>query len=207
MELVSVVLASETPTSQYTDTASLLDFGFDNFSIYNVSGSNFKDMADSPFFTNYSSLYSTENPLISASGGNIVLPNSVDISEVEKQVTYNTQTELQEGPNKIGTVTYTYNDKIVGQTSIIYNNTKTEQLPTIISSVIPSTTPTTKPSTSTVVTEKRNLKPFIITGIIVVISILVLLYYFLIHQIRRRRSYYRHSYSRKTKSRNYRRRR
>ena len=59
MELITVIMKVDTSANQYRDTAKLLDFGFDNFSIYPISDLvNIEETQDSQLFTKF-------NPLLS----------------------------------------------------------------------------------------------------------------------------------------------
>lgn len=191
MELICVVMASDSVTTEYTDTAALLDYGFDNFSIYNISSSENEFLnEDSAFFTKYSTIFHPENTfLTTGEDGYVVLPNNANLNDATKKIEYTDLTELKEGDNVIGHITYTYKDKIVGQTDIIYRNVDTDTLPTKINTLIESSKPGQQASDST--TKQRNLKPFIISVIVAVIVILIFAYYVLIERprIRRRRAY------------------
>lgn len=191
MELICVVMASDSVTSEYTDTAALLDYGFDNFSIYSISSSENEFLnEDSAFFTKYSTIFNAENTfLTTGEDGYVVLPNNANLSDAAKEIEYTELQELKEGDNVIGHVTYTYKDKIVGQTDIIYRNKDTDALPTKINTIIESSKPNPQSSDST--TKQRNLKPLIVGIIVAVIVLIILAYYFLIERprIRRRKAY------------------
>ena len=185
MELICVVMASDSVTTQYTDTAALLDYGFDNFSIYNISSRENEFLnEDNSFFTKYSSIFNAENSfLTTGEDGYVVLPNNVDLSDATKEVTYTDLEELKEGDNVIGHVTYTYKDRTVGQTDIIYRNVSTDTLPTKINTIIESSRPNSWSSNSS----NRNLKPIIVVVIIVLLVLTGVGYYVFIARPRARR--------------------
>ena len=140
MELICVVMGSDSVATEYSDTAALLDYGFDNFSIYNIS-SNENDFfnEDSFLFSNYSSVFNPDNAFLSTGDdGFVVLPNNVSLNDATKKITYNDILEVVEGDNVIGQITYTYQDKVVGQTDIIYRNIQKNSLPTKINTIIES---------------------------------------------------------------------
>lgn len=196
MQLISVIMESDTGSSQYSDTKALLDYGFDNFSITKISNIDTKQtLEESPFFTKYSSVYDKNNSrLMTDTNGYIILPNDVTYAQAQKQVHFKPVKALSKGDNIIGSITYTYHNKTVGKTNIIYRNTEFEQLPikklTPMNGSSPLLNPNTEDSSSKT---KRNLKPFIITVTILILIVLGLLYYYLIERPhrRRKRAYYR----------------
>lgn len=127
MELVCVVMKANGPKqgepNEYTDTTSLLNFGFEKYQKYAV-GEDSSDM-NKDLFNNYDSYFDTEaSPIHLSSESSVVLPKGVDLSEVKQEVSYDDTVDLQMGDNIIGHVTYTYGGKTVGSTDILY--TKTE---------------------------------------------------------------------------------
>ena len=126
MELVCVVMRANGPKegepNEYTDTISLLNFGFEKYQKYavNEAGNDINE----DLFNNYDSYFDTEDSPIHLSGeSSVVLPKGVDISAAKQKVTYKENVALVEGDNIIGHVTYTYGDKTVGSTDILYTKT------------------------------------------------------------------------------------
>lgn len=125
MTVIAVVMHAETWAKVYNDTKTLLDYTFDNFKTYKMS-----DL--SSVNTGFPSMFSgdiaefTENRtrlLYNGEGGGIViLPDSVLPEETVKNVTLDPEAEIGQGENAIGSITYTYGDKIVGMTDIIFYN-------------------------------------------------------------------------------------
>lgn len=186
MELICVVMASDSVNTQYSDTKSLLDYGFDNFSIYDISHQDNDLLSeDSPLFTQYSTIFNPNNALLSSgTNGYVVLPNNVDLSEATKEITYVPLDTLKEGDNVIGHIIYTYLGKTVGQTDIIYRNATTTVLPTKINSLIDSS-----PSSSSSSREnfQMSTKVLIVVCIILTFSIGAFVYYLLFERPRRKR--------------------
>lgn len=126
MELVCVIMRADGPQqgepNEYTDTSSLLNFGFEKYKKYTIDKENSR--INESLFNNYDSFFNTEeSPLHLAGESTVVLPKGVKLSQAEQKITYN-KTALQEGENVIGKVTYTYGGKTVGSTDILYNNTE-----------------------------------------------------------------------------------
>ncbi len=128
MNIISVVMHAETWAAVYNDTKTLLDYAFDSFKTYHMS-----DLDGETDSTGFPSMFSkneipefNENrkPLLSNGddGGRVILPDSVAPESTVKQITFNEDADIGHGDNAIGTITYTYGDKIVGRTDIIYYN-------------------------------------------------------------------------------------
>lgn len=196
MELVCVVMASDSTTTEYTDTSALLDYAFDNFSIYNISTSENQLLSEeSPLFTQYSTVFNADHAfLTTGENGYVVLPNYADLDDATKEVTYEAIDSVKEGENVIGHVTYTYQGKTVGQTDIIYRNTETTVLPTRINSLLDSN------NQSTTTTNQNKLQKLLPTLGILVISCIVfgfIAYYLYVQHKRKKR---RKAYLKKRRS-------
>jgi len=130
MELVSVVMKATGPKqgepNEYTDTTSLLNFGFEKYQKYAVDEASNNINAD--LFNNYDSYFDSEaSPVHLSSESSIVLPKGTDLSEAKQKVTYDKNIDLKQGDNVIGHVTYTYGGKTVGSTDILYRKEENGQ--------------------------------------------------------------------------------
>lgn len=180
MELVCVLMRSRGPASgtsnEYTDTLDLFDYGFNNFKLYDPSVMDAPSTAteNSVFFTRYNPLFSeTENPIRFQASSNIILPNDVDYDAVKKNVSINSSPDYSGNETIIGNVTYTYGDRQIGGSDVIYVKSTAPRLIT--------SKPVEKVTVATLIdpVKEKNLKP-IIAGIIsvIVILILIVLYFF-----------------------------
>lgn len=122
--LIAVVLYVDTAIHAYEDTAAILDFGFDNYSLYNIIQTEnlydlvFPSVFDyGPFFTRES-----EEIIYVSLNSNIVLPKTADFNDAEKTISYAPVEEFVHGENVIGSISYTYAGRYVGATDIIYYN-------------------------------------------------------------------------------------
>lgn len=129
MELVCVIMKAKGPKqgepNEYTDTTSLLNFGFEKYQKYAVD----EDSSDinKDLFNNYDSYFDMENsPVHLSSESSVVLPKGVKLSEAKQQVSYHEGVALQAGDNVIGHVTYTYGGKTVGSTDILYTKAEND---------------------------------------------------------------------------------
>lgn len=126
MELVCVVMKAGSAKSgepnTYTDTISLLNYGFEKYRKYTLDAGT-GDL-NKELFNNYDSYFDTEqSPVHLAGEASIVLPAGIDVTQAKQKVAYDNSVTLKEGDNVIGCVTYTYGGKTVGSTDIIYTKT------------------------------------------------------------------------------------
>lgn len=124
LTLVAVVLHVDTALHAYEDTINILNFAFDNYSLYNIEESELTlDLSFPPLFTQSSEFSSGLDTLIHVGkNSNAVLPNSANFSDAIKTITYTPLTELVHGDNVIGQIAYKFADKYIGFADIIYYN-------------------------------------------------------------------------------------
>lgn len=195
MTLISVIMNCDSITNEYGDTAALLNYGFDNYSIYNISEMENPNTADTnPLFTKYSPLFSIDTSKLQiSSGGYVVLPNNVDYKEAKKEVVLTPIDAVKSGENVIGKIEYNYKGTYCGSADIIYNNvTASSELK---NSFIPTPTPDENKQTDGNQESSKNtgnLK-IIIIGIIVIVLLIAFTLYIIFVEIpyRRRRNSYR----------------
>lgn len=136
LELISVVMRSDS-ANQYTDTKLLLDFGFDNFTAYDINKTEGSYIIEtSPFFTIYNNLFSDLNaPIKTCSSSFIVLPNSAKLNDVDQNIEYLKHETNTDDLSIIGSINYSYGTKQVGFTKIRYNHLTTPKLMTTINPI------------------------------------------------------------------------
>lgn len=123
MELVCVIMKGDNPEqgepNEYTDSTSLLNFGFEKYQKYTLNEDNTELNAE--LFNNYGSYFNAEeSPVHLAAGSTIVLPKGVELSAAKQSISYDNAVKLQDGDNVIGKVTYSYGKRTVGSSDIIY---------------------------------------------------------------------------------------
>lgn len=112
MTLIAVVLQSN-GTNVYNDTKALLDFGFKNFNLKNVSendgrfDSDKKIVLKSPFCDTTDSIYIDKT-------STVVLPKDVKFSQLTSKVDFNYTND------SFATITYSLGDKAVGTAKVKY---------------------------------------------------------------------------------------
>jgi len=124
LTLIAVVLHVDTGLHAYEDTAKILDFAFDNYSLYNIEQTELTDETVFPDLFTSAPLFSTEKKSLLRIGhnSNIVLPVTANFADAKKTITLTPLEEITHGDNVIGQISYTYKDKYVGSADIIYYN-------------------------------------------------------------------------------------
>lgn len=123
LTLISVIMKAPDDTALYNDTATLLNYGFDNFITYNVTDEQLSLGNDvPPLFNSEDTVQLVNNEIVTTDSGLVVLPFSASLSDTKKSVSLTQLTSFSEGKNTIGKVTYTYGAHIVGSANIVYTN-------------------------------------------------------------------------------------
>lgn len=189
IRLVCVVMRASGPSSsltenEYTDTTSLFDFAFENYTQYELTSDSVISPEDSPLFTTYNPFFNPDtSPLRIGENACVLLPNSAEFEDAEQTVELYDNIELKEGENIIGRVSYTYGGKVVGSTDILFDKKD--------STALTFSQKTKKVDDTEVTASNRfNLKPIIIIAIIVVIALFIWLYFFIINRRNKKRSKY-----------------
>lgn len=118
LELVCVIMKTESP-SQFTETAKLFDWGFENFQILNISN-NEKDytIQNSSFYDTDSSIFGNTDSMIEINkSGEIILPNTAAFTDATSTLNY-----TNDGSNSFATLSYSYGGKEIGSTTIELTN-------------------------------------------------------------------------------------
>lgn len=204
LQLISVVMNSDTE-HVYSDTKSLLDYGFENFSTYNIADNESQFSFENSGFLQYvTNSFSAIKPVVSLdSKGLIILPKDASFSDASFTLVYNENTSPSQNSDvqnstltNIGTLEYTYKGKSVGSTSLFVSSSKI------------STENTKQKENETKSKEvKKNKKPIflnigkVILVLLIVIAIILLIVYYLKIRSQRKHRPTRHNHSQTVKSR------
>lgn len=206
LELICVVMRVDSSAHQYADTKKLLDYGYENFSIYTIADLEKKQtLEESPMFTRYNSLLSTtDTPIVTDENGYLVLPNTASFEDARKEITFyssstaTTDENTSSGTNEriIGKISYTYDGKYVGGANILYNN---EAKPILVQQEPVKNNPANTPGVTPSVIPDNSLRPVIIGGIVGLFVLVLIIYFVLVERprLQRRKSYYRRRSHRK----------
>lgn len=122
MELICVVM--KTSSTHYSDTRNLLNYGFQNFSLVNISENEKNYNQDSEEFLQIGKNLAGNNDfsLELNKEDDVVLPNGVDFSAAAVTCSYD---NLEEGT--IARLTYSLGEHEVGRTNITLSTTEKEE--------------------------------------------------------------------------------
>ena len=199
LELICVVLKVDTSGQQYVDSQKLLDFGFDNFSIYSIANLESPTVYESPYFTNYNTLLSKSNSIISTDQeGYLILPNTASYEDAIKEVDFFETPKDMDDKSVIGIISYKYHNKYVGRANIIFNNSI--ESPTLTHKEVESTEQQTSldimPNQAPNLQDKDDkldspYRPLVIAGIIGILVFFIVIYIIFIERprIKRRNDY------------------
>lgn len=122
MELICVVLMEESP-SQFEDTVTLFEYGFNNFTKETIEGNELSFNSDnSGFFDTKTDIFgnSTELLALNADSG-IILPNEKTFNDLEMKVIYDS-----DNINSVARAEYYFNGNKVGYANIFLNSETTD---------------------------------------------------------------------------------
>lgn len=110
MKLICVVMKEESP-DQFYDTVTLLDYGFTNFSIANVSANETRyTIQGSDFFDTSNDIFGNSDPILSLNQDSyIILPKTITFQELESEVSYETSS-----PDEVAYINYSYHGNHLG---------------------------------------------------------------------------------------------
>ena len=123
--LISVVMHSPTWETVYADTKLLLDYCFDNYSIYRMEDVGGEEaQGDLPSLFGEIEMFTVDSEeRISVTGdGSLIMPKGIDMTKLTKSVRLDNGIELEHGDNVIGNIEYNYGQKLVGAADIVYYN-------------------------------------------------------------------------------------
>ncbi len=128
IKLICVVLKEESP-SQFTDTAVLFNYGFNNFEAINVSQNDSRYMPnDSLFFESEHDVFGKSGAILSLDeNSTIIIPKTSSIEDTTYTVSYDlTQNDLAVNPNALAKVIYTFNDVPIGNALLCYADSSSD---------------------------------------------------------------------------------
>lgn len=114
MRLICVVMRDEAP-NQYLDTINLFDYGFSNFYTANISETETKyNISTTGSFYSGVDVLGNSTPILALNTEDcIVVPRTVDFSDLTSEITYNTS-----NPNEAAIITYSYHGVYLGTAAV-----------------------------------------------------------------------------------------
>lgn len=110
MRLVCVVLKEESP-DQFTDTAELFDYGFQNFQVLNISENEKKYTIEATGFLQIGDdVFGSSKPILSIDTDSyVIIPNTVTFQDLDSEIDYSLSDE-----NRVAGIEYSYHGMYVG---------------------------------------------------------------------------------------------
>lgn len=110
MRLICVVFKEESP-AQFTDTKELLDYGFHNFQVMNISENEDRYNIEATGFLQIGDdIFGSSKPILSIDKDSyVIIPNVVSFLDLDSEIDYNISDE-----NRVAQIRYTYHDMYVG---------------------------------------------------------------------------------------------
>lgn len=180
MTLICVVLKEDKPC-HWTDTATLLDYGFQNFQKLNISENEKNFSIDNAnFFQTESNIFGNTKPLIEVNkSGSIILPKNASFEDATPTLNFD---KADEASNVIATLDYSFNDHFVGFTTVDLAKSEDEafEFSTNSSAMKDGESVAIDTKNNTVTVEKTNKKKnqivlFFLIGIIVLASLVIII--------------------------------
>ncbi len=114
MKLICVVMKEESP-NQFTDTIDLLNYGFNNFEIVNVSENETEfNIDNADFFQSNHDIFGNSKPILSLNKNSyLILPKTAVFKDTVSTISYDVEDEHQ-----IARIDYMYNGIYVGNASV-----------------------------------------------------------------------------------------
>lgn len=120
MRLICVVLKEDAP-SQFDDTITLFNYGYQNFAKMNIADNDSRHVINqSDFFYTGNDIFGDSSPILSLStGDHVIVPHLSSFENLVSVVDYNAD-NLQE--SEIAEITYYYYDTPVGSGKLIFSS-------------------------------------------------------------------------------------
>ena len=116
LRLICVIMKSD-DEHIFSDTISLFDYGFNNFTKVNIKDAETRFGSGSGSIPVIDKLYGQASGIFSVSGDSILLPSNVSLSEIPYTLEF-----LDEPQNNmVATITYEYEGNYLGKASLIMN--------------------------------------------------------------------------------------
>lgn len=123
MTLICVIMKAPNSATVQSDTKTLLDYAFNNFTLSPIAASESSTKNAFPIlFEDEEALISDVSSPLSISDTSLVLPTGASYSDLTKKITLSPSDAFTAGENVIGTVSYYYADNYVGSAEIIYHS-------------------------------------------------------------------------------------
>lgn len=123
MRLICVVMKEDSPT-QFTDTVSLFDYGFSNFTKVSVPDNDSRYNDDSEVFSQGGTdLFGSSQTMVSVDPDSyVILPNSAAFSDTVSKIDYSSDSDSNSSDKTVARIDYTYNGAFVGYADVLLSD-------------------------------------------------------------------------------------
>ena len=185
LTLISVIMKSDNEHI-FSDTASLLDYGFQNFTKVNIKESETRFGTNSSSIPVIKKLYGNEAGIFFLSGDTILIPANLSLSEIPYTI------EFFDTPdnNIVASITYEYQGNYLGKASLIMNLSNSSEIPLSKPQKAGS-----QPGISSSIKEAASINVYILAGVIISCLVIgfilfkILRFRHKIAQMKKRRTY------------------
>lgn len=126
MDLICVTMGCDSSASQYSTTRTLFEYGFNNYTMYNIAQTDTNFQMNNSLLEDDSFLGSNLLSLSVSDDSWVILPNAVPFSALKSEFSW--AAEGSAG-NTLATVSYSYGGQIIGQANLTVSMDEAETFP------------------------------------------------------------------------------
>ena len=128
MDVVCVIMNAQTRETEYTSTSKLLNYCFKRFRMEQADKVKLNLETESDCL--YTKILKNDpGAAVTVSGAAMLaVPKKCDISSIKTDIVYKDLNVINKGINDIGTVSYKYKDRIIGNAELSYDSIKDYQI-------------------------------------------------------------------------------
>ena len=187
MDLICVTMGCDSSDSQYSTTRTLFEYGFNNYTMYNIAETDTNFQTNNAMLEDDSFLGSSLLSLSVSSDSWIILPNAVPFASLQSEFSW---ASGDSGTDTLATVTYSYSGIQVGSADLTVSMDATETFPYAETSAAAFSSSTSLDGIRFRL-EQLSLRTILLVLVILVLLILVLITVFRRMARKKRRALYR----------------
>ena len=187
MDLICVTMGCDSSDSQYSTTRTLFEYGFNNYTMYNIAETDTNFQTNNALLEDDSFLGSSLLSLSVSSDSWIILPNAVPFASLQSEFSW---ASGDSGTDTLATVTYSYSGIQVGSADLTVSMDAAETFPYAETSAAAFSSSTSLDGIRFRL-EQLSLRTILLVLVILVLLILVLITVFRRMARKKRRALYR----------------
>lgn len=183
LELISVIMDSY--FTQYDDTIALMNYGFNNFTMYDMADASGASAVQSQRSLLAAVLPSSSSLISIERGSNIILPVNETLDSVKSVISYSDNQNESNG--YIATITYYYDDMKIGNALLKFSSGETTSAFEYANIAIePDTTDDIFSSEGKLIITYQKLLIYIVIAIVFILLVILAVVYFRPKKVRHR---------------------